>query len=70
MGGDHQVDALDAEAFEVLDDAGVRVPAVDENGLAVGGLDEDGVALANVDEVDEERGGRKRSLCRYGRGWG
>jgi hypothetical protein len=52
MGGDHQVDALDAEAFEVLDDAGVRVPAVDENGLAVGGLDEDGVALANVDEVD------------------
>jgi len=86
MGGDHQVDALDAKFFEVWDDAGIRVAPVDENGLAGGGLDEDGVALADVDEADVEgtgfgrrgrrskdgrlREGRGTGDGRRGKGWG
>ena len=52
MGGEHQVNALDAETFQVLKDAGIRIASVDEDGLVVRSLDENGITLSNVDEVN------------------
>jgi hypothetical protein len=52
MGGDHQVDALDPNALEILDNPGIRIPAIDQHRLPIRSLEKDGISLANIDEVN------------------
>ena len=51
MSSDHQVNALDPNTLEILDNPGIRIPAVDQHRLPIRSLEKDGISLPNINEV-------------------